>query len=195
MENQCLAQNSAHGIEIEFDFGTFEGFNFRSQSAIERTLTAAEAAAWDHDGLGEAEFWPSGDHPEVSLIFGGQSSVTAAELLELNRLLAELGGASTENFLRIHYAVNIRGAALEQSTGEGLDEEHLNLFFGGNFTDLRRDAAFELFESYYPEAYAVWEKTLCDGLIFDTDRFLDSPAWSVEEIDLGDRRALIVAPQ
>lgn len=194
MEKHLLAENSALGTGIEFDFGTFEGFNFRSQSAIERSLTAAEVVAWDHDGLGEAEFWPSGDRPEVSLIFRGQSSVSASELLELNRLLAELGGDSTENFLRIHYAANVHGAALEQLTKEGMDESNLSLFIGGNFTDLRRDAAYELFELYYPEAYATWEKSLCDGLIFDTDRFLDSPAWSVEEIDLGECKCLIVAP-
>ena len=35
----------------------------------------------------------------------------------------------------------------------------------------------------------------CDGLIFDTDRFLDSPAFWVEEVNLGDEVALLVASQ
>jgi hypothetical protein len=59
---------------------------------------------------------------------------------------------------------------------------------------LRRQAAHELFELYYPEEYAVWEKSVCDGLIFDIDRFLGSPSFSVEEA-VGDEKALIVAPQ
>ncbi len=196
MENYRLADRLTQGTEIEFDFGTFEGFNFRSQSAIERSLTAAEVVAWDHDELGEAEFWPAGDHPKLSLVFNGQSSVTASELLDLDRLLAELGGDSVENFLRIHYGANIRGDPLDGLTVQGIEDENPHLFLGENFTDLRRDAAYDLFELFfYPEAYAAWEKSLCDGLIFDTDRFLDSPAWSVEEIDLRERKALIVAPQ
>ena len=70
----------------------FEGFNFRTQSAIQRNLTASEVVEWDHDQKGEAEFWPAGDRPEVGLIFRHRSAVTGAELLELDRLLDELGG-------------------------------------------------------------------------------------------------------
>jgi hypothetical protein len=44
------------------------------------------------------------------------------------------------------------------------------------------------------EAYQAWEKSLCDGLIFDVNRFLDSPSFSVEEVQLGDERVLLVAP-
>jgi len=61
--------------------------------------------------------------------------------------------------------------------------------------DLRKEAAFELFELYYPEEYRVWEQSHCDGLIFDPDQFLDSPGFSVEEITLSNRKALIVATQ
>ena len=39
---------------IPYDFGQFEGFNFRSQSAIERALTAQDVVGWDHDREGEA---------------------------------------------------------------------------------------------------------------------------------------------
>lgn len=71
----------------------------------------------------------------------------------------------------------------------------MRCFEGTSFLDLRREAAFELFELYYLEEYRVWEKSLCDGLIFDPDRFLDSPTWSVEEIELNGSKALIVAAQ
>ena len=109
MEQQTTTQPTDDGT-IRHDLGTFEGFNFRAQSAIDRILTTAEVVAWDHDRDGEAEFWPSGDRAEVSLMFKGRSAVTATELIDLDRLLTELGGDSAENFLRIHYAVNIRGA-------------------------------------------------------------------------------------
>jgi hypothetical protein len=195
MENHCLAAHSTEEPEIDFDFGTFEGFNFRSQSAIDRVLTASEVVAWDHDRLGEAEFWPAGDRPELSLVFRGATSVTGRELRELNRLLVELGGDDTENFLRIFYLLHTCGSTLEDLHREQVEDQCLHLFFGENFTDLRQQTAYELFELYYPEAYEAWEKHPCDGLIFDTDRFLDSPSWSIEEIELGERRALIVVSQ
>ena len=183
------------GETIRFDLGTFEGFSFRSQSAIERNLTAAEVVGWDHDRHGEAEFWPAGDRQEVALLFCHRNSVSASELLDLDRVLGELGGDSTENFLRIHHVVNIRGADLATLTREDVEDACLEIFLGPNFTDLRRDAAFQLFELYYPEEYRIWEKSICDGLHFDTDRFLDSPAFSVEEVKLGDEVALLIATQ
>lgn len=194
MENQmplCGSRETA----IAHDLGTFEGFNFRTQSAIDRILTADEVVDWDHDQQGEAEFWPSGDHPEVALIFKAQTAVTGSELIDLDRLLTELGGDSSLNFLRIHHAKGSHGVDLSNLSGEAVDDLSVHVFHGTNFTDLRREAAFELFELYYPDEFATWEKSMCDGLIFDTDRFLDSPSFGVEEIDLGDQKALIIAPQ
>ena len=180
---------------IRFSLGTFEGFNFRSQSAIPRILTADEVVGWDHDRQGEAEFWPAGDRAEMRVLFNHRSSITAVELLALDRLLNELSGDSAVNFLRIHYAVNIQGGDLADLNREGVENQGADVFLGSNFTDLRRDTAYELFELYYPEEYRMWEKSCCDDLDFDPDRFLDSPTWFVEEVHLGDQVALLVAPQ
>lgn len=192
MENET-ASRPTEQLCLPSDFGTFEGFNFRTQSAIDHILTAQEVVAWDHDRQGEAEFWPAGDAPEVALIFQGRSSVTASELLDLDRVLVELGDDPRLDFLQIHYAVNICGAALPTLSAEAVQDNGLQVFYGTSFTDVRREAAYELFELYYPEAYHVWEKSLCDGLIFDVDRFLGSPSWWVEEVKLGDAVALLVA--
>lgn len=178
-----------------FDLGTFEGFNFRDQSAIEKNLTADEVIGWDHDREGEAEFWPAGDRAEVAWLFSGKSAVTCSELQALDALLEELGGDDPENFLKIHHALNVCSGDLHSLTAQQVEDENVHIFFGSNFWDLRRETAYELFELYYPEAYAGWEKSHCDGLIFDTDRFLDSPSFSVDEVDLGETKALIVVPQ
>jgi hypothetical protein len=178
-----------------FDLGTFEGFNFRHQCAIERILTADEVVAWDHDRKGEAEFWPSGDHAGVRVIFAGQSAVTASELIALDQLLNELGGDTDDAFLRVYHALSHYGTHITALTVQQVEDDSPHIFIGSNFTDLRQEAAYELFELYYPEAYAVWEKSTCDGLIFDTDRFLDSPSWSVLEVNMDDRKALVIAPQ
>ena len=185
--------NETNSREISFEMGTFEGFNFRTQSAIPRLLTADEVVSWDHDREGEAEFWPSGDKREVSLLFNRE--VTASELRDLDRLLTELGDDSAENYLRIHSMVNITGAKLSELSREAIEDQFLHIFFGDSFLDLRREAAYELFELYYPEEYQVWEKSTCDGLIFDTDRFIDSPSFSSEEVNLGEKKALLISPQ
>ena len=194
MEHQGISRRSEE-TAVRFNLGTFEGFNFRTQSAINRVLSHREVIAWDHDQHGEAEFWPAGDRPEVTLIFKDRSAVTGSELLDLHRVVGELGGDTPENFLRIHHAVNLCGAALAGLSADAVEDHNLHVFFGSSFLDLRREAAFELFELYYPEEYRVWEKSLCDGLNFDTDRFLDSPAFFVEEVTLGRQVACLVAPQ
>jgi hypothetical protein len=177
------------------DLGTFEGFSFRHQCAIEHILTADEVVAWDHDRQGEAEFWPSGDHAGVRVIFAGQSAVTASELIALDQLLNDLGGDSDDNFLRVHHSLARHGACITTLNVQQVEDDAPHIFIGSNFTELRQQAAYELFELYYPDAYAVWEKCACDGLIFDTDRFLDSPSWSVDEVEMGDQKALLIAPQ
>ena len=196
---ETIETTSTHekgGYALQFDLGTFEGFNFRESSAIDRVLIGDEVVNWDHDANGEAEFWPSGDNAGVSLLFKERSAVTGSDLLDLDKVLQELGDDSTLNFLRIHHAVNTLGTYLNQLTGEQVEDQNIHIFEGTSFYDLRRGAAHELFELYYPEAYAMWEATPCDGLTFDTDGFLDSPSWSVEEIELNNgQKALIAVAQ
>lgn len=180
---------------LHFNLGSFEGFNFRQNGAIDHRLTADTVVNWDHDTSGEAEFWPAGDHPGVALLFARQTSVTARQLLDLDRLLFDLGDDSTLNFLRIHHARNGCGRDLSLLTAPEIEDLPIQVFQGTSFLDLRRQAAFELFELHFLEEYRVWEKSVCDGLHFDPDRFLNSPAWSVEEIELNGSKALIVAAQ
>ncbi|MCX6924927.1 MAG: hypothetical protein NT154_17195 [Verrucomicrobia bacterium] len=194
-DNDTGTERTERGRTIRYDLGTFEGFNFRSQSTIPRNLTAAEVVAWEHDREGEAEFWPAGDRPEVLVLFRSRSCITATDLIELDRLLGEVGGDSVENFLRVHYAVNVSGTDLSLLSREAVEDNCIEIFLGATFTDLRREAAYQLFELFYPVEYRAWEKTTCDGLIFDTNRFLDSPAFAIEEIQLGDQVALLVASQ
>ena len=178
-----------------YDFGTFEGFNFRGQCAIERSLTAVEVINWNHDEQGEAEFWPSGDVPLVATIFKGQTAVAGSELLELDRILSELDSDSDDSLLRIFYLHSCLGMPLTAIDRLSVEETDIHVFIGSNFMDLRREAAHELFELYYPECYAAWEKSQCDGLLFDSDRFLDSPSFGGEEIRFGEHVALLVTPQ
>jgi hypothetical protein len=175
-----------------FDLGTFEGFNFKESAPIQRRLTADEVSEWDHDLAGEAEFWPAGDNLGVFLVFQDQSAVTAEELSHLKRLLNELGGDSVENFLKLYYVKRGLGWDIGSTTGQAVEDLNIHIFQGENFGDARREAAFELFEIFYPDAYRAWRESSCDGLIFDPERFLNSPIWSVTEARIGDSRAVII---
>lgn len=190
-----MDQNENKSLSVQFDFGSFEGFNFRSQSAIFGRLSSEDILTWDHDAQGEAEFWPAGDRPEVRLIFRNQSTVTGSELLDLDRILEELGGDSTENFLLVYYAVTVCGDKLEDLTADRVQDYGVQIFVGQRFIDVRRDAAYELLELYYPDEHRIVNESTCDGLVFDVDRFLDSPGFSTEEVQIGDEKYLLVAPQ
>lgn len=180
-------------ISFTFDFGTFEGFNFRDQSAIEQVLTAEDVANWDHDLDGEAEFWPDGDNEYIWLIFKSNSNVTVNDLFTLEHLLYELGDDSGETYLKIYYCIECLGYSLKDVTPDMVQDADCMVFSGDSFIESRREAAYEIFETYYPEEYAVWEKSLCDGLFFDEDRFLDSPVFSVTEVRVGDQAILLIS--
>ena len=115
---------------IFYELGTFEGFSFRDDRAIERTLSAQEVVDWDHCRDGEAEFWPSGDHAGVALVFKDRSAVMGSELGDLSRLLHELGGDCMENFARIYYAIAVGGGALSDLSGSDIEDHNLHIFIG-----------------------------------------------------------------
>lgn len=178
---------------IKHDLGTFLGFSTETNSSLGRNLQATEVLSWDPAHDGKARFWPSGDHAAVAIVFTGKCSVTAAELAALDRLLAELGGDSSENFLKIHYAVNAMSIPLLELTPERLASLQLHIYRGSDFHEVRKDAAYDLFERHHPEAFKVWDNCGVEGLWFETDDFLDSGRWSVEEIRLLDEVAVVVA--
>jgi len=180
---------------LQFDLGTFEGFNFRTQSAIDRILTADEIINWDHDRFGEAEFWPSGVCSGVALVFKEKTSVKAWELQELDRLLDELEGDSLENYVRIHVAQDRSSNDLASLSRNEIEDLNLHIYIGEHFIGLRKEAAYELYEVYYPEEFGVWKKSRCDGLFFEVDRFLAPPSFWTEELICGDVRVLVITPQ
>ena len=180
-------------VELEYDLGNFEGFNFRDSGAIDRIVSAQEVVDWDHDGAGEAEFWPDGNHQGVWLVFKGQSSVSCMELMALDRLLADIGDDSEETFIKIHFCMDQLGIGLDELTADTVHDCNCMVFSGSNFLDVRKEAAFELFETFFPDEFAIWDKTLCDGLIFDEDRFLDSPGFSTLEIKFNGQVFLVVS--
>ena len=174
------------------DLGTFEGFNFRQGAAIDRLLTAQEVVGWEHDQHGEAEFWPSGDHAILSHLFPDR--VTRYELQTLAALLSQMEGQAEANLLQICFACQAREIDLEDLTVERLDERFATVFEAATFYDARRAAAFELFETYWPDLYRAWESDSLGILRFEWEDFLDCGTWITQELRIKERCIFMVAP-
>lgn len=157
-------------IEIASDLGSFEGFNFRTQSAIPQILTAQQVIDWDHDANGEAEFWPHGDNGFVRAFVSG--NVTADELLELDRIFTELKDNEHE-IAKAYYLKSCHGSELKDIDRQAIDNACLYVFGPGWRCDLEKEAAYELFEMFWPEAYKQWEANTVPGLQFDAEAFLN----------------------
>jgi len=175
---------------LENDFGSFEGYNFRQMAAIYPNTSAQGVIDWDHDGKGEAEFWPDGDHDGVALVFRGASAVTAGDILALDRLISALGD-EPESYVRIAWMID-QGECITGLEPETIEDELLFIHSGDSFLDVCKDAAFELFEAYWPDEYRAWEKSNVPGLEFDWERFLDGPEFSTGEYQLGDQKYIVV---
>ena len=174
------------------DFGTFEGFNFRDQSAIEQVQTPNEVVQWDHDAQGEAEFWPSGDAPLIRGIF--PRNVTGSDLVALGELLEQMGGDRCQDLLRIQFAVQVLGHGRDTLTAQEMDDVQPMIFYGQTAMDARKEAAYELFETFWPELYKAWNQDSVGILHFDWNEFLDSPFWATHEVRDGKQTILMVAP-
>ena len=179
---------------LNHDFGTFTGFNYRDDAPFERPLTGEDVVWWDHDRCGESVFWPKGDHAGLAILCSERRSITGMELRTLDRLLTNLGGDSEETFLRIHFARSEFGISLNKLTVQEVGDLNLQVFKGSTFFELRKEAAYELFETYFPEHFKFWEQDKPGILTFDWERFLNGPLWNVLEVDWGQQKALLVAP-
>lgn len=170
--------------KIDNDLGTFEGFSFTRDCAIEEALTAEEVLNYPE----EAEFWPSGENRLVAELLSWKTT-THSELLALDALMSAIG----EERLVAAIPLVREGYRVSEITEDLLDERSFHVSEADNFMSARTNAAYELFELYWPEAYKAWESgSHPDGLYFDVDRFLDSPQCSVTEVELGSRHLVLV---
>ena len=122
------------------------------------------------------------------------NDVTAGDIIALDRLLS-VTGDDILTLAKLIDRIDNHGYSVRQIESQDIDDCPESYFIQDmSFIDLRRTAAHELFELYYPEEFRIWEKSTCDGLIFDAERFLDSPAFSTAEYQIGEERILVVEP-
>ncbi len=157
-------------LSTDWDIGGFEGFNFREQSAIDRILTAEEVLNWNHDALGEAEFWPDGENFLAAELLE-RSECTASDIREVIRIFDEL---DEQEVIKAIYLRQMNRVPLSELNADLIADSSLYVFGKDYIHDLRRQAAYELFEMFWPEIYRQWEKTDIPGLVFDPLDFIEA---------------------
>ena len=156
--------------DISADLGYFEGFNFRDQCAIEKILTAEDVVNWDHDEDGEAEFWPEGSNVFVQALT--DENCTGSNLREIDRIFLELD--EEEHLLvKAVYLYQCESVALTDITRDRVEDVRPFVYGPGYFSDLKKEAAWDLFENLYPEACEFTQKHHTPGLSFDEENFLN----------------------
>ncbi len=174
--------------------GVVEGCEDAERKAFFREMDLSEGREWDPEGQEDDESSLVRDLRALRVLFQGSHALDAKGMETALGLVAALDGDDLDSILRLHVLVNIQGMDLDAVTVAAMEELPLSTFRGENFHDVRREAAFELFQLYWPDLYAIWEKTPMDGLRFDVDAFLDSPSWVTEEVQLGSECVLLVMP-
>ena len=176
--------NNSHHSKIRYDFGTFEGGYWPTEfRPFDNPVPASEIMRWNELDLGDAEFWPTGDRPEMTLLFDEERRVCKEQLMLLSHLFDRMGGDTTENFLRIHHAVRRFDALLHELTAEMVAALVVHVAVAADARTARAQMEAELQGRYRFDAQG-------DALKFVTA----STDWLIEELPLGETTAVVVAP-
>ena len=80
-----------------------------------------------------------------------------------------MDGDRGQDLLRIHLRWQVLGHDLDTLTAQEMDDVHPMIFYGATAMDARKEAAFELFETFWPELYKAWNEDSAGVLRFDWD--------------------------
>ena len=91
---------------------------------------------------------------------------------QVSRIIEELENSPHE-LVKAIYLVD-RGEALTGIGRDAIDDSFLYAFGpDSSFISLEREAAYELFETFWPDTYRLWEGNSVPGLRFDPEDFLN----------------------
>ena len=174
---------------ILFDFGTFEGRHWPTECVqLDGSLPARDVVEWDEIDRGEAEFWPTGDKPELVLVFSEESPARAKDLVALSGLLKGLGGDSLENYLLIRHAMETTGLGIRRLTPELLNAFFVHIVVGHAMDEVHVRAGEALQAHFFPGS----EREDAGALLA---RVRGSSGWTIKDYKIGDRVAVLIAPQ
>ena len=92
--------------DFKNDLGSFEVRVWHPRGCLSRIVSPEEVLEWEGEEDGLVEFYPSGDHEGVSLVFREKACVDAAELVELDYLLDGLMYPAKVSCLLIHHLMH-----------------------------------------------------------------------------------------
>ena len=204
--------------KLQYDLGLFIGT--KTDFSYHRHLFSAdEVIQWGRQPREELSFRAAGDRDEM-LWFG--PNLTGSDLAILDDLLFQLGGDTTENFLKIYRALDHENLAFHM-----VDVENARLA-GGQFYQSFLSvehalwtAAREVFKAKFPEAskalsycleflpddppgilkdrfpaaYAEWMAHCDERQDLDPRRFLKAQKFCVETFSLPDCAAVFLIPE
>ena len=179
---------------IPSNLGTFAAYHCETGVMLHDGLSPHNVMTWDTAHQGPVKFVPVGDRLEMCLLFGDtdHQPITGWGLRALDALLQDLGGDSTENYLKVYFAVRVQHGELLTLSKEAMEQRGIRVFLGTHRADLLRTAAVKLFEQCYPEHYAIWHRT-GQALEFDRRAFFRSRCFQCRFVDVGSKLALVVA--
>lgn len=92
------------------------------------------------------EFAPAGNRHEMNLLFDDEHrrQFSGLVLFALDKLLRDMGGDTTENFLKVYFALRVQHGEILTLTKEAIEQRGIRVFIGTNREDLLRSAAVEL---------------------------------------------------
>jgi hypothetical protein len=178
---------------IRYDFGTFDGGCWPTEYLdLWQLVTASEILSWREDKYGEAVFWPTGDKPEMTLLFDEESRKIErhGQLLALVKLLDHLGGDAAENYLRIRHAMNWLEVDICELPKRVLDVLQVHIFVGTELAKVEEQAVAELAVRYRDIG---WDGPATEAGVF-LDKYRNDPAWGLETVTFGDKVAVLVWP-
>jgi hypothetical protein len=171
---------------IRYDFGTFDGQCWPMECfVLDEPVPVSEILDWNEIDRGEAAFWPTGDRPEMTLLFEEHGwHASKQTLLALSALFDGLGGDTTENFLRVRHAWVTLGICLSALTPTMVAALVVHIAVADDAATARRTVEAELRTRYGFNAEG--------GLLKHLD---DSADWQIREFSFGGKAALVVAPR
>ena len=177
---------------LRYHFGTFKGAYWPTDHCwFENPVSTSEILDWDRDDQGEAEFWPTGDKPEMTVLFDTDNRIIRKEEIQgLANLLDHLGGDSPENYLRIRHATRRLRLSLNELPRQALEMLPLHIFVGATLAKAQDRAVADLSVRYRD---IPWQGPASDPRSF-LDQYRNDPAWGLETVAFGDKVALLVWP-
>jgi len=136
--------------DFKCDLGNFSGRIWHESGNLSREFSPEEVLEWNQDHDGFAEFYPSGDHEGVSLVFREKASVSTADLVELDHLIDGLRYPPKISCLLIHHLMHKHKVDVANLDCSDIEDSEAVIATGRTFFEAEQMATAKLYD-HFPE--------------------------------------------